>query len=66
MLVPLGDAAAEPGAGAQRRAPRHSSGGNAEQHLRFRYRGGYWEERAAGRYTGCRDIFGPDVVPMET
>lgn len=28
--------------------------------LAFRYRGGYWEERAAGRFTGCRDIFGAD------
>lgn len=29
----------------------------------YRYRGGYWEERAAGAFTGCRDIFGQDVAP---
>lgn len=29
--------------------------------LAFRYRLGYWEERAAGAFTGCRDIFGPLV-----
>jgi oxysterol-binding protein 1 len=29
--------------------------------LAFKYRGGYWEERAQGRFTGCRDIFGPLV-----
>lgn len=27
-----------------------------------RYKGGYWEEREAGQFTGCRDIFGPGVV----
>ena len=27
-----------------------------------RYKGGYWEERDAGQFTGCRDIFGPGVV----
>lgn len=27
--------------------------------LAFKYRGGYWEERAKGEFTGCRDIFGP-------
>ena len=26
-----------------------------------RYKGGYWEEREAGQFTGCRDIFGPHV-----
>ncbi|KAL4420270.1 hypothetical protein ABPG77_005610 [Micractinium sp. CCAP 211/92] len=31
--------------------------------LVFRYKGGYWEEREAGQFTGCRDIFGPAVVP---
>ena len=30
--------------------------------LAFKYAGGYWEERAAGQFTGCRDIFGPDVL----
>jgi hypothetical protein len=28
----------------------------------FRYKGGYWEEREARHFTGCRDIFGPNVV----
>ena len=32
------------------------------EELGFRYKGGYWEERAAGHFTGCRDIFGPHVA----
>ena len=28
--------------------------------LSYKYRGGYWEQRADGKYTDCRDIFGPD------
>lgn len=31
--------------------------------LVFRYKGGYWEEREAGQFTGCRDIFGHTVAP---
>jgi oxysterol-binding protein 1 len=26
--------------------------------LTFKYQGGYWEQRAAGKFTECRDIFG--------
>jgi Oxysterol-binding protein len=26
--------------------------------LSFKYQGGYWESRAEGSYTDCRDIFG--------
>jgi oxysterol-binding protein 1 len=29
----------------------------------FRYKGGYWEERAAGQYTACRDIFSNGETP---
>ena len=29
--------------------------------LAFSYKGGYWEARDAGDWTGCRDIFGPHV-----
>jgi hypothetical protein len=25
----------------------------------WRYKGGYWEARAAGKWEGCRDIYGP-------
>lgn len=32
--------------------------GKKGEELAFKYSGGYWEERAAGRFTGCRDIFG--------
>lgn len=27
-----------------------------------RYKGGYWEARECGDWTGCRDIFGPNVI----
>eukprot|EP00887_Chlorella_sp_A99_P000569 scaffold17.g569.t1 len=37
-----------------------SAAGDHHPRLRFRYKGGYWEERAAGRFTGCRDIFGAE------
>lgn len=26
--------------------------------LSYKYKGGYWEQRATGLYTDCRDIFG--------
>ena len=50
--------------GGQRHLPRqrqqsHKAGVAPGEQLRFKYRGGYWEERAAGHFTGCRDIFGP-------
>ena len=28
--------------------------------LSYVYTGEYWQQRAAGRFDGCRDIFGPD------
>ena len=28
------------------------------QELAYKYTGGYWEQRQAGRFTHCRDIFG--------
>jgi Oxysterol-binding protein len=28
--------------------------------LSYRYKGGYWEQRADGQFTECRDIFGQD------
>lgn len=28
------------------------------QGLAFEYAGGYWESREAGKFDGCRDIFG--------
>lgn len=34
--------------------PDHKKG----EELAFKYCGGYWEERAKGEFTGCRDIFG--------
>lgn len=33
---------------------------NRGEELSYVYAGGYWEQRAAGAFTGCRDIFGPD------
>jgi hypothetical protein len=30
------------------------------QVLSYRYKGGYWEQRANGSFTDCRDIFGQD------
>lgn len=32
------------------------------EELVFKYKGGYWEEREAGHFTGCRDIFGLQVA----
>lgn len=31
------------------------------EELSYTYKGGYWEQREAGVYTHCRDIFGPDL-----
>lgn len=31
----------------------------------YRYKGGYWEERSQGTFTGCRDIFGAFVESVE-
>ena len=28
--------------------------------LSYAFTGEYWQQREAGKYTGCRDIFGPD------
>lgn len=36
----------------------HVPGATRGEELTFKYGGGYWEARAAGRYTDCRDIFG--------
>jgi len=33
-------------------------GARRGEQLAYRYEGGYWEAREAGRYTDCRDIFG--------
>lgn len=35
-------------------------GAKRGEELSFVHTGEYWQERAAGRWTGCRDIFGPE------
>ena len=40
-------------------------GERGEDSLAFRYRGDYWQARRRGNYEGCRDIFGPDMPPVD-
>ncbi len=58
-VLPAGEAAgAGGGAGGGAAAARRPRGADE---LAFRYRGGYWEARAAGAWDGVRDIFGRDA-----
>jgi hypothetical protein len=30
------------------------------EHLSYAFTGEYWQQQEQGKFTGCRDIFGPD------
>jgi hypothetical protein len=40
--------------------------GREGESLTYRYKGGYWESRANGKFDGCRDIFGTDSPTQDS